>query len=132
MPAIPYFAFEVMVERHPPPKELAGPHWLWSQGARSEERYDRAVGTISENDAVSSTMRYVGEKSWVDPRVGKAEPWQHELRVHGHATQRPLNFDPQRMMFYCDGRPCVVQRKIYPRRVVRFGEGLQFLGNDFV
>ena len=121
-----------MVERHPPPKELAGPDWLWSQGARSEERYDRATGSISGNPEVSRNMRYVAEKTWVEAKAGKAEPWQHDLRVHGHATQRPINFEPQRMMFYCDGRPCLVQRKIYPRRVVRFGEGLRFLGNDFV
>ena len=121
-----------MVERHPPPKGLAGPEWLWTQGARSEERYDRAVGTISENTEVSSIMRHVGETTWVEPKADKAEPWQHDLRVIGHATQRPLNFDPQRMMFYCEGRPCLVQWKIYPRRVVRFGEGLRFLGNDFV
>ena len=121
-----------MVERHPPPKELAGPDWLWSQGARSEERYDRATGRISGNPEVSRNMRYVAEKNWVEAKAGKAEPWQHDLRVHGHATQRPMNFEPQRMMFYCDGRPCLVQRKIYPRRVVRFGEGLRFLGNDFV
>jgi hypothetical protein len=52
-----------MVERHPPPKELAGPDWLWSQGARSEERYDRATGSISGNPEVSRNMRYVAEKT---------------------------------------------------------------------
>ncbi len=111
-----------MVDRHPPPKGFAGTEWLWFQGARSEERYDRAVGSISENQEVSRTMRYVGAKTLVEPKDGDAEPWQHELRVAGHGTQRPMNFDPQRMLFYCDGRPCVVQGKIYPRRVVRFGE----------
>ena len=110
-----------MADRQPPPKGLSCPEWLWTQGARSEERYDRAVGTISDNSEVSGVMRHVGEATWVEPKDGQSEPWQHDLRQHGHATQRPLNFDPQRMMFYCEGRPCLVQRNIYPRSVVRFG-----------
>ena len=64
-----------MVERlPPPPKELAGEEWLWNQGARSEERYDRAVGSISGNPEVSSHMRYVAERTWVEAKVEKAEP----------------------------------------------------------
>jgi len=110
-----------MAERHPPPRGLSAPEWLWTQGARSEERYDRAVGTISDNTEVCGVMRHVGETTGVEPTDGQSEPWQHDSRQHGHATQRPLNFDPQRMMFYCEGRPCLVQRKIYPRSVVRFG-----------
>ena len=104
----------VMDDPHRPPKELAGVDWLWTQGARSEDRYERATGSASRNPEVSEAMRGVAKRTRIEPKDDKAEPWQQELREHAHVAQRPMNFEPTRMMFYCVGRPCVVQRKLYP------------------
>ena len=114
----------VMDDPHRPPKELAGVDWLWTQGARSEDRYERASGSASRNPEMSEAMRGVAKRSRIEPKGDQAPQWQQELREHGHLAQRPMNFEPTRMMFYVTGRPCVVQRKLYPSSVVRGGEGL--------
>jgi hypothetical protein len=73
---------------------------------------------------MSEAMRGVAKRSRIEPKGDQAPQWQQELREHGHLAQRPMNFEPTRMMFYVTGRPCVVQRKLYPSSVVRGGEGL--------
>lgn len=92
-----------------PPRSLAGPDWLWTQGARSEDRRERATGSASSNQELGQVMRGVAERTRVEASAEGAAVWQHELRQYGHALQKPMNFQPTRMMFYCEGRPIVVQ-----------------------
>ena len=88
-----------MDDPHRPPKELAGVDWLWTQGARSEDRYERATGSASGNPEVSEAMRGVAKRTRIEPKDDKAEPWQQELREHAHVAQRPMNCEPTRMIF---------------------------------
>jgi hypothetical protein len=96
-----------------PPKGLAGTEWLWTQGARSEDRYERASGSASANTELTDVARRVGQKTRVESRVEGSQVWQQEIRDYCHIAQKPMNFEPTRMMFYCNGRPCVVHRKLY-------------------
>ena len=121
----------VMVDLNRPPKGLAGVEWLYTQGARSEDRYERASGSTHSNPEMNDQMRGVAKRSRIEPKADSSEPWQQEMREYSHCVQRPLNFDPTRMLFYCDGRPCVVQREIYPSKVLRVGDGLEFTANVF-
>ena len=112
------------MEHSLPPKRLAGPDWLYTQGARSEDRRERASGSTSSNPERDDVTRAVAERTRVEPRAAKSEGWQRELRQHSYVAQKAMSFEPTRMMFYCNGRPCVAQRNISLSRLVLIGEGV--------
>ena len=72
-------------------------------------------------------MRGVAERTRVEASAEGAAVWQHELRQYGHALQKPMNFQPTRMMFYCEGRPIVVQWTLSLFGVVQLCEGFVIL-----
>jgi hypothetical protein len=103
-----------MADPHRPPEKLAGVDWQWTQGACSEDRYQRATGSACRNFELSGAMRGVAKRTRIEPKDDKAEPYQQEMREHAYVAQRPMNCEPATMRFYCGGRPCVVKVKLYP------------------
>ena len=111
--AIVFFVLAVIMEPDPPPKALRGRDWLFTQGARSETRREVATSSASPNPEYNYFMRGLAQRTWAEPSSQGAADWQHELREHQSTSLKPMNFQPSRMMFYCDGRPVVVPRSIF-------------------